>query len=148
MERRSEATIPMDDWCGAHRAFGAIAGKPGAWRNRSNRCRHHVERSVTRCFYCDPLLPGEDPLPPPAAQERPRSDRLYSIEERLRVLRALTTAPMRLAEIEASVGLSHEAMRQMSQALRAGYYVKVITYDTLVISERGMDVVRRNWGKP
>jgi hypothetical protein len=28
-------------------------GKPGAWRNRSNRCEHGVERDVMRCWSCE-----------------------------------------------------------------------------------------------
>lgn len=124
VQSQNHETVPLDEWCGARRhARGPIAGKPGAWRNRPNRCAHGVERSVIRCWQCDPLTEGEG-----RAVERG-------------ALRALLDGPMRLAAASEATGIRVEALSELVSVLVRGKRVGLSAYSTLTITARGRATV-------
>lgn len=138
-QARNETTLPLDEWFGARRrARVPIAGKPGAWRNRESRCAHGVERSVIRCWQCEPLGAGEKPRLPRSAQRFPRS---YSRADRVTLLRALLDGPMQLAAVSDATGIRGEALSQLVRVLVRSKLVRLSQYSTLTLTARGRAVV-------
>ena len=130
MERRTEATIPLDDWCGAHRRSGPIVGKPGAWRNRSVRCVHHVDRSVTRCWMCERRLLA-------ATQRDGRFSRCYSREQRMLLLGALAKGDLTVESASEVVGIEGEPLHQLIRVLRSAGYIRSDNSSTLSLTRSG-----------
>lgn len=141
VQNQNHETLPLDEWCGARRsARGPIAGKPGAWRNRPSRCSHGVERSVMRCWQCEPLGAGEAPTLPRSAQRRPRA---YSKGDRAALLSALRAGPMRLAEASEVTGVRGESLSQLVRTLRSKSLVRLDTYSRLTLTAAGLAA---SWG--
>lgn len=139
VQSQNHETVPLDEWCGARRsARGPIAGKPGAWRNRPSRCAHGVERSVTRCWQCEPLGAGEKPRLPRSAQRFPRS---YSRADRITLLRALLDGPKQLAAVSEATGIRGEALSQLVRVLVRSKRVRLSQYSTLTLTAHGRAVV-------
>lgn len=139
IQSQNHETVPLDEWCGARmRARGPIAGKPGAWRNRPSRCSHGVERSVTRCWQCEPLGAGEKPRLPRSAQRCPRA---YSLGDRTALLRALLDGPKQLAAVSEATGIRGEALSQLVRVLVRSKRVRLSQYSTLTLTARGRAVV-------
>lgn len=140
-QARNETTLPMYEWFRPRRrSRGPIAGQPGAWRNRPSRCSHGVERSVMRCWQCEPLGAGEAPTLPRSAQRCPRA---YSKGDRAALLSALRAGPMRLAEASEVTGVRGESLSQLVRTLRSKSLVRLDTYSTLTLTAAGLAA---SWG--
>ena len=134
----NEAVVPLEEWYGRRRAR-PIAGNPGAWRNRPERCRHMVDRSVTRCWICDPLCVGEDARCLRSQQKRPR---VIDAERRRALLVGLLDGPLTMEAAAAVFGSGIEALDVAVRSLRVQNMIRSRA-GTLTLTLRGRRVAER-----